>query len=665
MSGRFGAAAILSFIALQGAQAQTPAQSTPPPASAFGRLPGVQSVAMSPAGDQLAILGGAPAARTVRFATIDKPGEVQLQLGDVQTMDVRWVGENYVLVRAAYWQSLGPRNAYRFERNVVVDNKGKVVSTLLEGDNPSAYALSQPVLGVVDGDKPKAMVLGLDQVVDNGAGNLGTRMVRKEVLNPLVWTLWRVDVAKGRGNVAERGTPDTKRWSVDAEGEARVRIDEDIISHKVSLYARAKGQKQWRPLASADRDDSYLGYSDAEDAAFMVRKGADGVSQVVRIRLAGGEPETVGKSVANQDVGLLRDAHLTTPVAIVSGGERPVYEWLDPQLASVHGALSRAFKGRDVLLTGWSKDRTRFVARAASPSAPATWYLFDKTRKEISPLGEEYPELKDQALGQTRWLTYKARDGLEIPAYLTLPPGAPAAGGKLPLIVMPHGGPAARDGFDFDWWAQFLATRGYAVLQPQFRGSSGFGDAFEKAGEREWGGKIQTDLLDGVASLAAEGVVDPARVCIVGSSFGGYSALAGATLNPQAYRCAVSVNGVSDLPQSLGETVTAYGKDSDSFRYWRQVMGSTAGDPTALTSISPARQVTKATPPVLLVWGERDTTVLPAQSERMRDALQAAGRPVETLALEMEDHYLTNSAARTRVLEATERFLAKHLPVTR
>ena len=119
-------------------------------------------------------------------------------------------------------------------------------------------------------------------------------------------------------------------------------------------------------------------------------------------------------------------------------------------------------------------------------------------------------------------------------------------------------------------------------------------------------------------------MVDPARVCIVGASFGGYSALAGATLNPQAYRCAVSVNGVSDLPQSLGETVTAYGKDSDSFRYWRQVMGSTAGDPTALTSISPARQVTKATPPVLLVWGGRDTTVLPAQSERMRDALQAA-----------------------------------------
>lgn len=618
---------------------------------------------MSPAGDQLAIMGGGPVARTVRFATIDKPGEALLGLGDIQTMDVRWVGESYALVRAAYWQSTGPRNAYRFERNIVVDNKGKVISQLLEGDSPSVYALSQPVLGVVDGEKPKALVLGLEELVDNGEGNLNTRLVRKGVANPLVWTLWRVDVVRGRGNIAERGTPDTKTWSVDATGEARVRIDEDALNHKTTLYGRAKGEKIFKLLARLDGDTGYMGYSDTEDAAYVVETAADGAAQVVRRRLAGGAAEPVGKPVRNLDVGMLWDQNLTTPAAIVSGGERPTYEWLDPQLAGVHGSLSRLFKGRDVLLTGWSKDRTRFVLRVTAPDQPAVWHLYDKARKEISPLGEEYPELKDQPMGQTRWLTYKARDGLEIPAYLTLPPGAPASGGKLPLVVLPHGGPAARDRFDFDWWVQFLASRGYAVLQPQYRGSSGFGDAFRKAGEREWGAKIQADLLDGIASLGAEGVIDPARVCIAGASFGGYSALAGATLNPDAYRCAVSVNGVADLPQMLSETVTAYGQESNSFRYWRSVIGSTASDPTALTSISPARRVTKATPPVLLVWGERDTTVLPAQSERMRDALRAAGRPVETVVLEKDDHYLSSSAARTRMLEATEQFLAKHLPV--
>ncbi|PXA77160.1 hypothetical protein DMC25_23470 [Caulobacter sp. D4A] len=654
----WGVAAVLAALG-QTASAQTP------PASAFGRLPAVQTVSMSPAGDKLAILGGAPAARTVRFATIDQAGEAILALGDIQTVGVRWVGEDYALVGTAIWKRVGARNAYRFERNLVVDAKGKIVSSLLEGETASAYAISQPVLGVVEGDRPKVLVQGLDYI-PTPEGNLGTRLVRKEAVNPLVQTLFRADVVKGRGEIAERGSPDTTTWDVDRAGEARVRIDQDMLRHDFKLLVRAKGQRNWRTLVATDREEdirTYLGYSDAEDAVYMVQAAPDGGAQVVRIGLADGVTAPRGKPIQGSDIGLVWDPALTTPVAIVSCRERPVYEWLDPQVGAVHGALSRAFKGQDVSLTGWSRDRVRFVARVASPGTPPVWYLFDKARKEISPLGEAYPELKDAPLGQTRWLTYKARDGLEIPAYLTLPPGAPPEGGKLPLIVLPHGGPASRDGYDFDWWAQFLATRGYAVLQPQFRGSAGFGRTFEKAGEREWGGKIQTDLLDGVAQLAKDGVVDPARVCIVGASFGGYSALAGATLNPTAYRCAVSVNGVSDLPQMLGETVTAYGGASDSLRYWRSQMGTTFKDPAALTSVSPARQVSKATPPVLLVWGDQDTTVAPAQSERMRDALTAAGRPVRSVVLEGDDHYLSTSATRTKMLEEVEAFLAQNLPV--
>ena len=156
-------------------------------------------------------------------------------------------------------------------------------------------------------------------------------------------------------------------------------------------------------------------------------------------------------------------------------------------------------------------------------------------------------------MGTTRWITYKARDGLEIPAYVTLPPRAPPKDARLPLVAPPHGGPRVRDAYDFDYVAQFLATRGYAVLQPQFRGSAGFGEDFVKAGKGEWGGKMQTDLLDGVAVLAAAGEVDPKRVCIVGASFGGYAALAGATLLPDAYRCAASIAGIGDLGQLILE----------------------------------------------------------------------------------------------------------------
>ena len=152
--------------------------------------------------------------------------------------------------------------------------------------------------------------------------------------------------------------------------------------------------------------------------------------------------------------------------------------------------------------------------------------------------------------------SFKARDGLDIPAYLTMPPGAApgaAPGAKPPLVVLAHGGPASRDDYAFDFIVQFLASRGYAVLQPQFRGSTGFGKALEEAGRGEWGGKVQTDLLDGIASMAAAGMIDPARVCIVGASFGGYTALAGATLHPEAYRCAASIAGMSDLGQMIND----------------------------------------------------------------------------------------------------------------
>lgn len=336
-------------------------------------------------------------------------------------------------------------------------------------------------------------------------------------------------------------------------------------------------------------------------------------------------------------------------------------EWLDAEIAAAQGLLARAFKGKDVTLYGWSRDRTRFIARAAAPSSPAVWYLYDRSRKEISPLGEEYPELAGAVLGTTRWITYKARDGLEIPAYLTLPPGA-QEDSKLPLVLLPHGGPTARDGYDFDFIAQFLATRGYAVLQPQFRGSWGFGDAFEDAGRGEWAGKMQTDLLDGVAALARTGQVDSSRVCIVGASFGGYSALAGATLYPGSYRCAASIAGISDLGLLLGSTRRYYGRDEIAMDELREEIGATST--AKIQAASPIQHAAAAArTPILLIHGDQDTIVPPEQSERMSKRLRELNIPHEYVVLKNENHYLTRTATRTQTLEALEKFLAKNLPV--
>lgn len=629
------------------------AHAAPPPASAFGRVPAVADTAISPDGRRVALLGGTSEQRFVSIATIDDPNMPVLSLGEAEAISLRWAGNDHVLARMAYWKSDGPRLAYRFERNVSINTQGQAVSRLLEGDAFAQYGLQQPVLGVVAGPPANAFVLALAPIEANSG--MDTRIKRKGTDGWGV-ALMKVDPATGKGVRVERGDSDTVSWALNAAGEAKVRLDVDELTHKFEIYARS-GARAWTQIWQGPNYESrrqYLGYSAPEDAIYL----AIG-DRIVRKPLAGGPDQPVGQPLNGVSPNMIWDPHRIAPVAIVGGTERPLYNWLDAELGATHAALSKAFKGKEVTLWEWSTDRTRFIVRVASPSSPGVWYLFDKTRKELSPLGEEYPELKDAAFGQTSWITYKARDGLEIPAYLTLPPGL-TAGAKPPLIVLPHGGPTSRDGYEFDYLAQFLATRGYAVLQPQFRGSWGFGDAFEQAGAGEWGGKMQTDLLDGIAAVADK--ADAGRVCIVGASFGGYAALAGATMHPEAYKCAASVSGISDLGLMLEQQWRTSGDDSAKVGELRAMLG--AAEKGKLNATSPAQLVTKATAPILLVHGDQDTVVAPQQSQVMANALKAAGKPVDYVVLAGENHYMTRSATRTQMLQALDTFLAKHLPAT-
>jgi dipeptidyl aminopeptidase/acylaminoacyl peptidase len=276
-------------------------------------------------------------------------------------------------------------------------------------------------------------------------------------------------------------------------------------------------------------------------------------------------------------------------------------------------------------------------------------------------IADAWPGVPPAAIAPVRNLTYKAGDGLEIPAYLTLPVGREAK--NLPLIVLPHGGPEARDEPGFDWWAQALASRGYAVLQPQFRGSAGFGRKFVEAGHGQWGRKMQSDLSEGVRHLAKEGIVDSKRVCIMGASYGGYAALAGATLEPDVYRCAVSVAGVSDLPVMLKDEVrSAGGVNRTGVRYWAKFMGTSFQKRGELDAVSPAAQAARAGGPILLIHGKDDTVVPFEQSEIMHRALKRAGKPVEFVTLAAEDHWLSRGATRLEMLKRAVSFVEKHNP---
>ena len=222
-----------------------------------------------------------------------------------------------------------------------------------------------------------------------------------------------------------------------------------------------------------------------------------------------------------------------------------------------------------------------------------------------------------------RHFAYDARDKYPLFGYLTIPAGA--AEKNLPLVVLPHGGPHRRDTPDFDWWSQFLASRGYAVLRPQFRGSTGLGTEHLLAGRGQWGLRMQDDVTDGVKALISQGIVDPKRVCIVGASYGGYAALAGAAFTPELYACAISVAGVSDLAEVIAYDEKMGGDESDSVYYERESIGSR--DDPKVGEKSPARHARDIRAPILLLHGTNDTVVPFAQSQMMANALAAAGSP--------------------------------------
>jgi dipeptidyl aminopeptidase/acylaminoacyl peptidase len=310
-----------------------------------------------------------------------------------------------------------------------------------------------------------------------------------------------------------------------------------------------------------------------------------------------------------------------------------------------------------VSLVSWSDNRRRLIVRVDSPTDVPGYAFVDLETKKADWIGPEY-ELQTNDIAPMRAITYRAADGMELNGYLTVPRGKVEKG--LPLVVLPHGGPESRDTLGFDYWSQALASRGYAVLQVNFRGSSGFGHAYHEAGYGQWGRKMQTDLSDGVRWLAAQGVIDPKRVCIVGGSYGGYAALAGATLDPEPYRCAASVNGVSDLRRMV-----AYSRSRGaewSQRYWTRFMGAEdQGDPI-LRDLSPAAQAAKAKIPVLLVHGRDDTVVPLEQSRVMAEALEKAGKPAELVILKGDDHWLSRGETRLQMLRAVVDFLEKHNP---
>jgi dipeptidyl aminopeptidase/acylaminoacyl peptidase len=324
-------------------------------------------------------------------------------------------------------------------------------------------------------------------------------------------------------------------------------------------------------------------------------------------------------------------------------------------------ATRKAFRGFTVSLISHSQGLQRMVVKTEGGDDSGTYWTVDIASGKASPVGYPYPDIRPADVGESRAFHYAASDGLDIEAILTLPPGKQATG--LPLVVMPHGGPIrVSDEVGFDWWAQAYASRGYAVLQPNYRGSSGYGKAFVEAAFGQWGRKMQTDLSDGVTQLAKDGVIDPKRVCIVGGSYGGYAALAGVTLQQGIYRCAVAVAAPADLKAFFNWEGRRSGFDSAATRFWRALIVADAGGDGLLSVLSPTSAAARADAPIMLIHGKDDTVVPIEQSELMDLALKRAGKPHEMVVLNGEDHWLSREETRKAMLRAAVEFVEKYNP---
>lgn len=364
----------------------------------------------------------------------------------------------------------------------------------------------------------------------------------------------------------------------------------------------------------------------------------------------------------NKDIDRVFVDRSRTVQGVVFSGVTSSFWFFDEALTIDLNNLVGELAGSGIELVDHSVDWQKLLLKIEGGFTSGMYVLHDRETGTRELIAEVRPEVSENDLGEVLAFNFAARDGLEIESIVTLPPGVDLATvSNLKTIVMPHGGPEAYDRIGFDWMAQFFANRGYLVLQPNFRGSAGYGTSFVAEGNGEWGGKMQDDITDALYALMESGLVDRDRICIVGASYGGYAALAGGAFTPDLYKCIIAVAPVTDLNRMLKDEKRAFGRDHWVVDYWEERMADGEARQRKLRAISPAKHAERFQAPVLLIHGDRDTVVPIVQSEIMHKALKRADKEVEFIEIEGADHWLTQSNPRLQTLESVAEFVARHL----
>jgi dipeptidyl aminopeptidase/acylaminoacyl peptidase len=472
-----------------------------------------------------------------------------------------------------------------------------------------------------------------------------------------VFDVYDLDLASGKLTLVAENPGNITSWGADHGGNVRFAIATDGVDQTYLYRDEAKVpfepvlkttfRDQFQPLVfTADNKKLYVASNLGRDkvAIVLVDPASAKEAQVVYGR----------DDVDVQNVAWSRARQRASFVNYQTWKDERHY--LDPDAKELFAKLETKLPGYEVTLQSVTDDETRMIVAATNDRTQGTRYLYDRTTDSLTKLGEVAPWLPEAKMAAMKPIQYKTRDGLTVDGYLTLPNGVEPA--KLPVVVNPHGGPWARDGWGFNPEVQFLANRGYAVLQINYRGSTGYGRKFWEASFKQWGFAMQDDITDGVHWLIKQGIADPKRICIYGGSYGGYATLEGLVKTPDLYACGVDYVGVANLFTFM-KTIPPYWKPFLAMMH--QMVGDPEKDKERLAAASPALNADRIKAPLLIAQGARDPRVNKDESDQMVAALSKRGIDVPYLVKDNEGHGFHNEENQFDFYEAMEKFLAKYL----
>jgi len=623
------------------------AEAAPPPVEAFGSLPAFEAARLSPDGKHLAVVqphNKESAIAIYDVSDLSKPPHM-VAVPDAIAAGVDWPNNDRVICtfrlnqKEVYYKYIN-----EWARSVSVDVNGRNEAVLLNNWKKLKYNTGSSIIDQPPEDPNHVYMVAYDTPDTHDEQDLWN------------WHLgvFKVDVTTGEGESVMLAPKGAYQILMDGHGHSMgfVKHNADLFS-EVVMGGRVAGTFN----SKGGGGPEFVGLSgDAAPSLLVEAPGPTGITGVYRWTAPAGASTPLFAD-QNYDVDReIRDERTGRIIGVRYADDRMEARYFDPAMQAIQTKLEKALPNQSVLIVSKDAAGDSYLVVGEAPRVPSTLYLYKPAAHQLELLLQAYPGLQQSDLGEMKPYSYKARDGLDIHAYLTLPPGKDPH--NLPTIVMPHGGPEARDMLGFDWMAQFLASRGYAVLQPNFRGSSGYGRHFVTAGDGEWANKVQFDVQDGVTKLIADGIADPKRIGIFGGSYGGYMALAGATFSPDLYACAVGYAGVYDLDR---QNYSGTKFESMSTSVWERRMGVSSGDSAAMEAQSPSEHADQVKIPILLMHSDKDVTVPIEQSEIEERALKRYNKPVQFIRINGDDHYLSYAPTRIQMLTELEKFMATNI----